>query len=266
METPNYRKASIYFDDETVLEVEQRGGGGSGVGGDTGLAAVNLITGESTNEALAEKDETITEQAATIEEQAGTIETQAATIEEQAGEISDLEDEVAAKQAIIDAFPTIEALNVTANGTYSESGKAYSPVTVNVPSSVVGARAIQCKFTNAPTHNVGVASVGIASASETDRIVSQYAMIYTENVAYIATLTDNPNGASKGGFRMYMTAAPSSVTVSNNRADISNISVELRDNAPNQNAFPGIAKIYQVTWDCDITKADSGIVQFNISY
>lgn len=80
METPNYRKASIYFDDETVLEVEQRGGGGSGVGGETGLAAVNLATGESTSEALAEKDETIEEQAGTIEEQEATIETQAATI------------------------------------------------------------------------------------------------------------------------------------------------------------------------------------------
>lgn len=118
METPNYRKGSIIFDNDTILQVEQRGGGGSGVGGETGLAAVNLITGESTNAALAEKDETIEEQASTIEQQAGTI--------------SDLEDEVAAKQAIIDAFPAIEALNVTANGTYSEEGKAYSPVNVNV--------------------------------------------------------------------------------------------------------------------------------------
>ena len=104
METPNYRKASIYFDDETVLEVTQRGGGGSGVGGETGLEAVNLITGESTNAALAAKDETIAEQAATIEQ---------------------LQEELA-------DVPTIEALSVTANGTYSESGKAYSPVNVNV--------------------------------------------------------------------------------------------------------------------------------------
>lgn len=123
METPNYRKASIYFDDETILEVTQRGGGGSGVGGETGLEAVNLITGESTNEAIAEQAETIEQQAATIETQAGTI--------------SDLEDEVAEKQAIIDAFPTIEALNVTANGTYSETGKAYSPVNVNVAGGLV---------------------------------------------------------------------------------------------------------------------------------
>ena len=48
METPNYRKASIYFDDETVLEVEQKGGGGSGVGGELGLKARNLVTGEET--------------------------------------------------------------------------------------------------------------------------------------------------------------------------------------------------------------------------
>lgn len=109
METPNYRKASIYFDDETVLEVTQRGGGGSGVGGETGLAAVNLKTGESTNAALAAKDETIAEQAATIIE---------------------LQEELA-------DVPTIEALNVTANGTYSEAGKAYSPITVNVPEGAV---------------------------------------------------------------------------------------------------------------------------------
>jgi len=30
--------------------------------------------------------------------------------------------------------PTVEALNVTENGTYAEEGKAYSPVTVNVKS------------------------------------------------------------------------------------------------------------------------------------
>ena len=88
METPNYRKASIYFDDETVLEVTQRGGGGSGVGGETGLEAVNLITGESTNTALAAKDETIAEQAETIE-------TQAATITEQGGTIEELQTELA---------------------------------------------------------------------------------------------------------------------------------------------------------------------------
>lgn len=125
----NKRIGSFNFDAETKLEVMQRGGGGAGVGGENGLAAVNLVTGESTNAALAEKDETIAEQAATIEEQAGTI-------EEQAGEISDLEDEVAAKQAIIDAFPTIEALSVTANGTYNEEGKAYKPVAVNVAAEV----------------------------------------------------------------------------------------------------------------------------------
>ena len=48
MERPNYRKGSIYFDDDTVLEVEQRGGGGAGVGGELGLKARNLLTGETT--------------------------------------------------------------------------------------------------------------------------------------------------------------------------------------------------------------------------
>lgn len=137
----NKRIGSFNFDAETKLEVMQRGGGGAGVGGENGLAAINLVTGESTNDALAEKDETIEEQAATIEEQEATIETQAGTI-------SDLEDEVAAKQAIIDAFPTIEALNVTANGTYNEEGKAYKPVTVNVPESFKTLRNFSIAFTN----------------------------------------------------------------------------------------------------------------------
>lgn len=35
----------------------------------------------------------------------------------------------------IETGPSIESLNVTANGTYRESGKAYSPVIVNVPNS-----------------------------------------------------------------------------------------------------------------------------------
>ena len=125
MDRTNNRIGSIRFDDETVLEVSQKGGGGAGVGGAGGLEARNLITGESTNEKiedltedLEDAQETIETQAQTIEDQAGTIESQAQTIEYQ--------------QAVIDAFPTIEALNATANGTYSETGKAYSPVNVNV--------------------------------------------------------------------------------------------------------------------------------------
>ena len=111
METPNYRKASIYFDDETVLEVTQRGGGGSGVGGETGLEAVNLITGESTNAALAAKDETIAEQAETIETQAGTIEEQAATIETQAATIIEKDETIATQAATItEQAGTIEEL------------------------------------------------------------------------------------------------------------------------------------------------------------
>ena len=111
MDSTNNRIGSIRFDDETVLEVSQKGGGGAGVGGTGGLEARNLITGESTNEAI----EDLTED---LEDAQETIETQAQTIEDQ--------------QAVIDAFPTIEALNVTANGTYNETGKAYKPVTVNV--------------------------------------------------------------------------------------------------------------------------------------
>ena len=61
------------------------------------------------------------------------IKEQAETLEEQGEQIDELEDTIAEKQAIIDAFPTIEQLNVTQNGTYNEEGKAYKPVVVNVP-------------------------------------------------------------------------------------------------------------------------------------
>lgn len=191
MERPNYRKGSIIFDDDTILQVEQRGGGGSGVGGETGLAAVNLKTGESTNAALAAKDETIAEQAATIETQAGTIEEQAATI-------SDLEDEVAAKQAIIDAFPTIEALSVTANGTYAESGKAYSPVTVNVAADFL-MRTLRCSWHNSKTSSIIVPDCSIHTAvhpSDGVKNTCDVAEVSTgaNHTAYIAIDIASANG------------------------------------------------------------------------
>lgn len=144
METPNYRKGSIIFDDDTILQVEQRGGGGSGVGGETGLAAVNLKTGESTNAALAAKDETIAEQAATIETQAATI--------------IELQEELA-------EVPTIEALNVTANGTYNEDGKAYKPVVVNVPGGLDVSPLFTIRITNNTANTVGYGGINIAAAT-----------------------------------------------------------------------------------------------------
>ena len=117
-ENANNGVASVRFDPETVLEVGQRGGGGSGVGGDDGLYAKNVITGEDTNTAIQALAEQVDQLEDDLETANGTIATQAATI--------------AAQQATIDAFPTIEALNVTANGTYDATGKAYKPVTVNV--------------------------------------------------------------------------------------------------------------------------------------
>lgn len=55
-------------------------------------------------------------------------------IEDKDEEIAELQAQVEELQAEIDAFPEIEPLSVTENGTYSEEGKAYSPVTVNVSS------------------------------------------------------------------------------------------------------------------------------------
>ena len=111
MDRTNNRIGSIRFDDETVLEVSQKGGGGAGVGGTGGLEARNLITGESTNEAI----EDLAEDLADAQE---TIETQAGQIEDLTEDLQEANDTIAEKQAIIDAFPTIEALNVTNNGTY----------------------------------------------------------------------------------------------------------------------------------------------------
>ena len=190
----NKRIGSFNFDAETKLEVMQRGGGGAGVGGEDGLAAVNLVTGESTNDALAERDETIEEQAATIEEQAGTI-------EEQAGEISDLEDEVAAKQAIIDAFPTIEALSVTANGTYNEEGKAYKPVTVNVATGLTPDKA---PFAICFDNNFQI----VNNTANDINIFMPYATIKTGN---------DPVGATYGGVDKFTIAAGATRQMASNK-------------------------------------------------
>ena len=50
---------------------------------------------------------------------------------------------------------TVEALTVTENGTYSEAGKAYSPVTVNVPEGITAANApyLICFDNNFVIHN-----------------------------------------------------------------------------------------------------------------
>lgn len=59
---------ALYFDEETILEVKQLGGGGAGVGGANGLNARNLVTGEDTGEVIAQ-------QAGQIEQQGEQIDT-----------------------------------------------------------------------------------------------------------------------------------------------------------------------------------------------
>lgn len=51
--------------------------------------------------------------------------------------IAEKEQEIEELEAEIEAFPAIESKNITANGTYSEEGKAYSPVVVNVPQTTI---------------------------------------------------------------------------------------------------------------------------------
>ena len=53
-EMMNNRIGSFRFDDDTILEVGQPGGGGAGVGGPMGLYAKNLVTGEETGAGGAE--------------------------------------------------------------------------------------------------------------------------------------------------------------------------------------------------------------------
>ena len=58
---------ALYFDENTILEVKQLGGGGSGVGGANGLNARNLVTGEDTGEVIAAQAEQIAEQGEQID-------------------------------------------------------------------------------------------------------------------------------------------------------------------------------------------------------
>ena len=129
-ENGNNGIGSIRFDDNTILEVKQPGGGGSGVGGANGLNARNLVTGEDTGEVIAAQNEQIAEQGEEIDQLTEqNTELQAENVR--------LQDANAELTEIINNFPQIEALTVTANGTYSETGKAYSPVNVNVPGLAV---------------------------------------------------------------------------------------------------------------------------------
>lgn len=93
---------------------------------------INLTddTVEKLGEVLGEPIQELEQEILEKEEQVSDLVRTVSDLEEA---VAELEDTVEEKQAIIDAFPTIEALSVTQNGTYNEEGKAYKPVTVNVP-------------------------------------------------------------------------------------------------------------------------------------
>lgn len=101
----------------------------------TELKAGDTITAESLN-GIAEGAYTFKSGEILTASKLNTI---AEAIEDKDEEIADLEGQVEELQAIIDAFPTIESLNVTQNGIYQEAGKAYTPVDVNVSSVAVEA-------------------------------------------------------------------------------------------------------------------------------
>ena len=101
----------------------------------TELKAGDTITAESLN-GIAEGAYTFKSGEILTASKLNTI---AEAIEDKDEEIAELEGRVEELQAIIDAFPTIESLNVTQNGTYQEAGKAYTPVDVSVSSVTVEA-------------------------------------------------------------------------------------------------------------------------------
>ena len=104
----------------------------------TELKAGDTITAESLN-GIAEGAYTFKSGEILTASKLNTI---AEAIEDKDEEIAELEGQVEELQAIIDAFPTIESLSVTQNGTYQEAGKAYTPVDVSVSSVAVEALSV----------------------------------------------------------------------------------------------------------------------------
>lgn len=105
--------------------------------------------------------------------------------------IAEKDEIIAEKQTIIDAFPTIESKSITANGTYSEEGKAYSPVTVNVPTGGVKWLQLKTRFQNYSTSIVNKPQFGIFEAASS-RLSNNMCVIETWRGGGIFPMAVNP--------------------------------------------------------------------------
>lgn len=124
---------ALYFDENTILEVKQLGGGGAGVGGANGLNARNLVTGEDTGEVIAA-------QAGQIEEQGEQIDALTAQNTELQAENTELQTENAeltgqleeAEAALANAYIAtpigFEVINNTENTYHMGIGESYGNV------------------------------------------------------------------------------------------------------------------------------------------
>lgn len=101
----------------------------------------------------------------------------------------DFFDILLAKKLEDDRDPTIEGLSVTENGTYSEEGKAYNPVIVNVPKDVLGSLNVTENGTYTP-------SGGLDGFNEVNVNVGLPQNAYLLNTSIKADITSFSNGAA----------------------------------------------------------------------
>lgn len=70
---------------------------------------------------------------------------------------------------------TVEALNVTENGTYSEEGKAYSPVVVNVAGATSDFTTVEVTITNSTGSGISQSCIAIQEFMGVEGMTSQLA-------------------------------------------------------------------------------------------
>ncbi len=103
--------------------------------------------------------------------------------------------------------PEVESLSVTENGTYSEEGKAYSPVTVNVPIPTLETKSITANGNyDAPSGKAyNRVEVNVAAVSKLPQVVDR---TVTE-----ITAADLAGATSIGNYAFYTCASFTSITI-----------------------------------------------------
>lgn len=129
--------------------------------------------GAAMGEPIQELEQEILNKEAVIDEQGEQIDALEGQVDELEGQVDELEQTVQELQDEIDAFPEIEQLSVTENGTYSESGKAYSPVTVNVPpGAVINIGTAHFRVINQSSQDVLCVASGVSSTSQAVSVIA----------------------------------------------------------------------------------------------